>query len=155
MFTEGTALPNNLLPILAYQHYMMSSSHVDHTYESIDDTDLMDQYNGEYHRYSKLENLDSGSYVNSLSDFASEYDKLSTKCDRPPSNGFHTNEREQQSRQENPQPYSMLELQANVSGKGYNKLQWKKQEDKQGKENNKEGYDQIDLSKTCLQGEST
>ena len=132
----------------------MSSSHVDHTYESIDDADLMDQYSGEYHRYSKFENLDGGSYMNSLSDVTSEYDKLASKCDRPPSNGFHASGRELQSRQENPQPYSVLELPTNTTGKGYNKLQWKKQEGKQGTDNNKEGYDQIEIE-TLSQGEAT
>lgn len=148
VYTEGISLPNNLLPIFACDHYMMSSSHMDHTYETIDNTDLMDQYNGEYHRYSKLENLNSGSYMNSLSDLTTEYDKLTTKCDRPPSNGFHANGREQQRRKDSPQQYSLLELQTNVTGKGYNKLQWRKQEDAQTTENNKDGYDQIELSKT-------
>ena len=155
MYTEGISPPNNLLPVYAYKHYMMSSSHVDHTYETIDDIDLMDQHNGEYHRYSKLDNLDSGSYMNSLSDLTSEYDKLTTKCDRPPSNGFHASEREQQSRQDCPQPYSLLELQTNVTEKKYNRLMWKKPEDMQTTENNKEGYDQIELSKTLPEEEAT
>ena len=156
MYTEDISSPKNLVSIFANDHYMMSSSYVmDHTYETIDDSDLIAQYNGEYHRYSKLESQDR-TYSNSpASDDPSTYDKLSSaQVELPPANGFNANGREQQSRKEHPQPYSMLEIQTNTKGKAYNKLQRKKQEVIQPAKN-KEDYDQIDLSDALPDGEDT
>ena len=138
MFADVTSSVShqNLVPIFEQDHYVMN-----HTYESIDNSNLRSEYEVEGHWYALLE--EGNQRTRSMSKSPSNYDKLSTKIERTTVSAVGRG----QGKQADPsQLYSVLELQENAKDKPYNKLKWKKQESPQIAVVSREDYEQIDLS---------
>ena len=139
VYSKDLPTPNSLITMFPEGHYMMLESVMGHIYESIGDEDIVRvHYKGEYHQYSLIEKEEGAPGAESTDPLT--YNKLDENSKISP---YHVLNRQERNTQEGPSRYEMLELQVNQEDRGYNKLQRKKNDDKQLM--NKEDYEQIDF----------